>query len=454
MAQRFQLAPLGAVLCLSLLGGCAALSPDGGRDAVSAMTRARTGQALPKPATDGGAAAAAEIQVLLGQPLNADSAVQIALLNNQGLQASLAQLGIAEADLVQAGRLRNPGLSFGRLSGGGQSEIERGITFDLGGLLTLPLRRGIEQRRFEQAQLTAASQAVSLAAATRRAYFHAVAARQGAAFMARASAAARAGAELAARMARAGNWSALDLAREQVFHAEAAASFARAQQQETAARERLTRLLGLWGEQTAFTLPQRLPDLPAALEDSAGLEARAMRERLDLQASQRAAEATASALGLTEASAFVNVLELGYANKSSSGQARENGYEVRLELPIFDWGQARNAQARARYMQAVHRTADNAVRARSEVREAYAAYRGNYELARHYRDQVVPLRKKISDQVLLRYNGMLASVFELLADAREQIASVNAAIDSERDFWIAETDLQAALHGGGAPNNE
>jgi outer membrane protein TolC len=83
------------------------------------------------------------------------------------------------------------------------------------------------------------------------------------------------------------------------------------------------------------------------------------------------------------------------------------------------------------------------VRARSEVREAYAAYRTAYDIARHYRDEVVPLRKQISDEVLLRYNGMLASVFELLADSREQLASVNAAIDTQRDFWIAETQLQA-----------
>jgi outer membrane protein TolC len=90
------------------------------------------------------------------------------------------------------------------------------------------------------------------------------------------------------------------------------------------------------------------------------------------------------------------------------------------------------------------------VRARSEVREAYSAYRSSYDIARHYRDEVVPLRKRISDEVLLRYNGMLASVFELLADARDQVGSVNAAIDAQRDFWIAETSLQSAVKGTGA----
>ncbi len=130
--------------------------------------------------------------------------------------------------------------------------------------------------------------------------------------------------------------------------------------------------------------------------------------------------------------------------------AKAHGYEVELVLPIFDWGGARKAKAQALYMQSMHRTADVAIRARSQVRESYAAYRTTYDLARHYRDQVVPLRKRISDEVLLRYNGMLASTFELLVDARDQVNAVSAAIETQRDFWIAETDLQAAINGTGS----
>ena len=164
---------------------------------------------------------------------------------------------------------------------------------------------------------------------------------------------------------------------------------------------------------------------------------------------RRDAEATASSLGLTQATGFINVFDAGYANKSQSGRPRENGYQISLELPIFDWGGARVARAEATYMQAVYRTADAAVRARSEVRESYSAYRTTYDIAKHYRDEVVPLRKRISDEVMLRYNGMLASVFELLTDARDQVSSVNTAIEAQRDFWIAETDLQAAINGSG-----
>ena len=440
--------PIALALAALLLGGCASFSQDGGLDAVSAAAQARTGQALRlSNATD-----EAQLDELLRQPLSADAAVRVALINNRGLKAALADLGASEADLVQAGRLRNPGLSFGRLHGGGENEIDRSVTFDLAGLLTLPLRSGIERGRFEQAKLQAASQAVQLAADTRRAYFNAVAARQSAEFMERAAAAAEAGAELAGRMARAGNWSKLDQAREQAFYADAMAQSARAKHQATATRERLTRLLGLWGERTAFTLPERLPDLPAAPTEVADLEAQAMAQRLDVQISKLDTAAQARALGLSHATGFINVLDAGYANKSSSGAPRQNGYQVALELPIFDWGGARNAKARTLYMQAVERTADTAVRARSDVREAYSAYRTNYDLARHHRDQVVPLRKKISDEVLLRYNGMLSGVFELLADAREQIGSVNSAIDTQRDFWIAQTELQSAINGNGGPS--
>ena len=432
------------------LSGCAGFSRDGGLDAVSSMTSTRIGQDIRLERTAGlDAAAQAELARLSQQPLTADDAVRIALLNNQGLRASLQTLGIAEADLVQAGRMANPALRFGRMSGGGETEIERGIMFDLVGLLTIPLRREIESRRFEGARLAAATDAVRLAADTRKAWFNAVAAAQSAQYAEQVREAAQASAELAARMAKVGNLSALDQTREQVFSAEASAQLARARHQALAAREQLTRLMGLWGEQTAYRLPERLPDLPGAPREAANIESLAMQQRLDVQLAKLNTQATARALGLSRATGFINVLDAGYVNKSTSGAPRENGYEIELVLPLFDWGGARTAKAEALYMQAVQRTVDTAITARSQVREAYSAYRTSYDLARHYRDEIVPLRKKISNETLLRYNGMLMSVFELLADARAQINGVNAAIEAQRDYWLADTDLQAAISGSG-----
>lgn len=445
-SQRMAIAASLTVLALS---GCATFSEDGGLNRVSEMTQARTGLPVQRiqPAGDPGAVPDA-VRQLLAEPLTADSAVQAALLNNPALQASLAELGIAEADLVQAGRMRNPGFSFGRLRSGDEVEIERSILFDLAGLVTLPLRRNIEARRFEQATLQAASQAVQLAADTRRAYFNAVAAQQAAQYMEQVQASAEAGAELGRRMAQVGNWSKLDQAREQAFYADATAQVARTRHHATAAREQLARLLGSTAS-AAIRLPERLPDLPKAPAEPGNVEQQAMEQRLDVQMARLGTQATASALELTRATGFLNVFEVGYQNKSETGEPRANGYEIELVLPVFDWGGARTARAEAAYMQAVHRTADVAVRARSQVREAYSAYRTTYDLARHYRDEVVPLRKRISDEMLLRYNGMLVSVFELLADARDQINSVSAAIEAQREFWIAETALQAAINGSG-----
>lgn len=441
--------PLAVALAALLLTGCASFSADGGLDGISAITRTRSGAAvsLQKSEADTGKVQA-EVEKLLAEPLSADSAVRIALMNNRGLQAALADLGVAEADRVQAGRLRNPGFSFSRLHGA-DNEIDRGVMFDLAGLLTLPVRSGIEARRFEQAKLQAASDAVRLAAATRHAYFNAVAAQQTRQYIEQVKTSAEAGAELARRMAKAGNFSQLDAAREQVFYADATAQLARAEHRRVATREALTRLLGLWGTNTAFKLPERLPDLPKAPSDATDIEAQAMQQRLDVLMAKRDAEATASALGLTRATRFVNVLDAGYINKSQSGAPRANGYEVSIELPLFDWGDAKQRKAEALYMASVSRVADAAIRARSQVREAYSAYRTSYDLAHHYRDEIVPLRKKISDEMLLRYNGMLSSVFELLADAREQANSVNAAIEAQRDYWLADTDLQMAINGAG-----
>lgn len=440
---------IAAAAAAVVLAGCASFSPDGGMGRVSELTRARTGQPVTAQRSAKEAdAAATRVADILRQPLTADTAVELALLNHRGLQASLGQLGIAESDLVQAGRLRNPVFGFGRLSlGGGAVEIERSLMFDVMRLLTMPAAREVQQRSFEQAQFQAAHEAVGIAAETRRAYFNAVAAQELVSYFGQVKDAAEASSELARRMVLAGNFNKLAQMREQAFYAEATAGLARARHDAVAARERLTRLLGLSGAQLDFQLPDRLPELPKAPTEPRDAEQTAIDMRLDVLMARRAAEATARSLGLTQATRFVNALELGYQNQSETGERRVNGVELELSLPLFDFGAVRNARAQATYLQAVHRTAEVAINARSEVRESYSAYRTAYDLARHYRDEVVPLRKRISEENLLRYNGMLIGVFELLADSREQVRSVTEYVQALRDHWVAETNLQTALTG-------
>ena len=440
-----------AIAGAAALAGCTTFSPDGGISKVNELTQSRIQQQATWLKTEQDQDAARKTtREILAKPLSADDAVKVALLNNRGLQAAYADLGIAEADLVQAGRLRNPGFSFARLRRADELEIERTFLLDVLGLITMPMRTELEQRRVALTQGRVAGEVLQIAADTRRAWYAAVAAQEAVTYAEQVKQAAEASAELARRMAAAGNFSKLDHAREQVFYAEATAQLARARQTAVAEREKLTRLMGLWDEDTQFRIPARLPELPKdvlALRDPRDLEAQAIKTRLDVQGAIQEAENLAASLGLTRVTGFINVLEVGYHRNSATHEPRQTGYEIELRLPIFDWGGAKVARAEHTYMQAVNRAADTAVRARSEVREAYSAYRTAYDLAKHYRDEIVPLRKHISEEVLLRYNGMLMSVFELLADARQQIATVSTYIDAQRDFWIAQANLDLALTG-------
>ena len=437
-----------AALALFVLGGCATVSNDAGFGPVEQTAKDRLGKDVKWARSDADRDEIDKrVAKLLEQPLSADDAVQIALLNNKGLQASFSELGISEADRVQAGRLPNPGFSFGRLTQGSSVEIDRSIQFNLARLLMLPTINQIESRRFEQTRGAVALSVLSLASETRKAYYLAVAADETGRYMLQVQTAAEAGAELARRQTQAGNWNKLQQAREQSFYADAALNQARSQLVITVARERLTRLMGLWGQQTQFRLPERLPDLPKAPNDLPDIEQTAMAQRMDVQAAKLGTEQVAKNLGLTRATRFINVLEAGAVRNSYNDAPTQRGYTISVELPLFDWGSARVAKAEAVYMQAVNRTAETAVNARSEVRGAYTNYRTSYDIARHFRDEIVPLQRRISEENQLRYNGMLIGVFELLADARSQITSVNGYIEALRDFWLAQADLDMALIG-------
>jgi outer membrane protein TolC len=440
------------VLAALLATGCASLDRDAGIGTVQQAVQASLGPAAAQATQwqrDDAAhrAADARVRELLAQPLSADAAVQLALLNHRGLQADLQELGIAEAERVQALRLPNPGFTFERSTSGEAVEITRSVHVNLARLLVMPLAAQMAARRQDAVQRALALRVLGHAFDTRRAWVQAVAAQQNLHYARQVMEAADAGAELARRMAQAGNWSKLMQAREQGFYADAALNAARAERAAAVARERLTRLLGLWGGQAAFTLPERLPDLPAAANERPDIEREAMAQRLDVQAVRLGAEQLAKNLGLARTTRWVNVLEVGASRTASSEGHRERAWEIGIELPLFDWGDAKVAKAEALYMQAVHRTAEAAANARSQVREAYGGYRSAYDIARHLRDEVLPLKKRISDENLLRYNGMLIGVFDLLADARAQIAGVSAAIDAQRDFWLAEADLQQAMTG-------
>ena len=436
------------LLAVAALAGCATLQDDARFTPVEQAVKERTGADTRWARTEEEAnTVRGRVKELLAKPLGPTEAVQIALLNNPGLQASYAEVGIAEADLVQASRWRGPTFSFARLRREDEIETERGVFFDVLGLLTIPLSVKAQEKRLESVQNRAAGEGLRVALHTRKAWFESVAAQEGAKYMEQVRQSAEASAELARRMAEVGNFPKLTYAREQAFYAESTAQLARARHNATAARERLARLMGLWGEDLRFELPDRLPELPGSVREGGDLEAQALAQRLDVQGARREAESVASSLGLTKATRFISLLEVGVLSNTETGLPRQRGWEVELGIPLFDFGGPRTARAERQYMQAVNRTLEIAVDARSEVRETYSAYRTSFDIAKHYRDEIVPLRKRISEEVLLRYNGMLMSVFELLADSRDQVAAVNAYIEAQRDFWFADADLQMALTG-------
>lgn len=456
-ANRYTLAGLGAVL---LLSACKTFAPDGGMDVVAGIAGAELRKDIVAiRSADQAEEARARIETLLRKPVSADAAVQIALLNNRGLQASYNALGIAQAEMIEASLPPSPTVSLERLVSPIEIEIERRIVANILALLTLPARAGIAADRFHQAQLRAAEETLRVAAETRRNYYRAVAAREITGFLAQAKSAAETASQLGERLGETGAMNKLDQAREHVFYAEVTAQLASAQQRAGGERERLIRSLGLWGDDLKFRLPAALPALPRRPQTLPAVEMAAVERRVDLQVALMEVKALAKSYGLTQASRFVNLAEVAGVRRTekereTGEKERFRGGEIELQIPIFDLGEARVRKANETYMQAVNRLIEKAINVRSEARQAYGGYRATYDIAGHYRREVLPLRKIISDETLLRYNAMQIDVFALLAEARQRINSTVQAIEAQREFWLASVDLGVSVVGGGGAGGE
>jgi outer membrane protein TolC len=449
-----------AVLAGTLtLGACSTFSPDGGMSVAANVADQELHKNVVAIRTqDDASSVRARIQHLLKRPLTADSAVQIALLNNLGLQAAYNELGIAESVRVRQSLPPNPSVSISRISGSVETEIDRQIVANILALATLPVRTEIAANRFRQAQLVAALETLRVAAKARRAYYRIVAAHELVNLLAQANSAAETTAQLAKRLGETGAMNKLDQAREQVFYADLTTQLATARQHAMSAREQLIRSLGLWGTDLAFTLPKSLPALPSRPRTLPAVEQEAVNRRVDLQIARIELDTLAKSYGLTQATRFINVLDAGYADKITKNNETgehilERGFTVVFEVPLFDFGEARLREAEQTYMQAVNRLAEKAVNVRSEARDTYHNYRSTYDVAAHYQREVLPLRKIISDEMMLRYGAMQVDVFPLLTEARQRIAANAAAVEAQRNFWLASTDLSAAIIGGGGGAN-
>jgi outer membrane protein TolC len=404
-----------------------------------------------------------QVKTLLAKKnVDVETAVQIALLNNKGLQAAYADLGDSSADAWQSTMLVNPTVGIG-LTGIGTpgleayKAIEGVIATNILALATQKRNVEIADGGFRKAQLNAALRTLQLAADTRRAWITAVASWETVAQLNQAQAAADAASELAQKIGEAGSLTKGGQAREHVFYAELTGQTAKARLEARLAKEELTRLMGLWGSDIDYQIPNRLPQLPKGLVKRDLIEAEALERRVDLQIAKLDLATTAKSYKLTEATRYVTDLEIltgfetereledGEKHKQTTGNV-----ELEFVIPIFDSGNARMRKSELAYMRAANLLAEKAVNVRSEARSAYEAYRANYDIARHYRNSVVPLRTKIEEESLLTYNGMITNTFELLADSREKVNSILLAVNAKRDFWWAEANLAPAIYGGGA----
>jgi outer membrane protein TolC len=447
------------VAAAASLSACRTFSPDGGMDTVAAVAGTRLNKDVVQiRSAEDAAAVRTRVTRLLRRPLSADAAVQIALLNNLGLQAAYNRLGIAEALAVRASR--PPALSFAisEVSTPVELDIERKIIGSLLSLVTMPARTRIAADEFAQAELRAAEETLRVAAETRRAYLRAVAARQIVAALGEAKESAQVSAELAGQLKQTGAANKLDEARRQVLATEMDAELVGARQQATATREKLTRLMGLWHSDLDAYLPSALPGLPGSTRSVKAVEQDALNTRVDVQLERLEMEAMARSYGLTRKTHFLNVLDAAGISKTQKdrGEKRANGggYELVLEVPLFDFGKANVREAEQRYLEAANRLGEMGVNAASEAREAYGAYRATYAIAKKYEGEVLPLHQTISAETELQYNAMQVDAFALLETGRARARAKVASIEAKRNFWLASMDLSVAVLGGGSIASE
>ena len=319
-------------------------------------------------------------------------------------------------------------------------------------VLTLPQRYGISKKQLEQAQTKLTADVIDEITRVRQAWVRAVFAQQSLIYAKQVNEVAKISAELARRMQSVGNFTKIQRARQQAFYADAATQLAIAEHAVTATKESLVRSLGLNIEQVqSLKLPDRLPTLPKSPLSPVEVSKSVSTNRIDIKLAQVALEVALKKQGLNNITSFTDI-ELGLRNKNVydndvGSNTPGRGYEVSIKLPVFDWGDMQRDAMSAQTLAAINRLESAYRITESNLRESYSAYRTNYDIAKHYRQEVVPLRKVISEENVLRYNGMMIGVFELLADAKDMVNSVMMSINADQQFWLADAALQATLLG-------
>jgi cobalt-zinc-cadmium efflux system outer membrane protein len=421
--------------------GCASLPPDRGRGELAELLSAHERDAADLSGRHEADALAARLR----QPLGPDDAVALAWRESPRVEAALAELGLASADLFESGRLRNPQLSASRI-GGGDGKTTMAISTVLSDLLTLPARGRIGAARWQAAIALAGQALLEEAAHTRADWYRYVAALQIAQLRQAAADAASVSAELAQRLHAAGNISQLQLARAQAASTTAGAEATQARVERFERRMALAERLGLAGRSNAWRTPTALPLPPDAPLDPAALLAQAHGQRPDLAAARLALAAGRDGEALARRFAWLGEVELGYEREREDGVS-EGGPTLALELPLFQQGQAGRSRAQALHALAQARLAQYELAIERQVRTGSARLAGLGEIVREYRQSLLPQHAVVFEREQERYNFMLVGAFELIEARRSQFDAHQAYLEAIRDWWLARVELQLAVAG-------
>ena len=441
---------VGCVCALLMLAtGCATFDQRTGFSDVGAAVEARSGKRVVwNLGTELDAQVAEEVRVLLQDTLTADEAIQVALLNNRELQALYSELGVAQADLVQAGLLTNPvfdGAIFLPVAGG-PAKLELSAALSFLDIFYIPLRTRVAAARFEDAKLQVTGAVLDFAATIRAAFYRHQADEQKLELVQTIVQALAVSFDVTERLHTAGNITDLDLARERAQVEEAKLQLRAAEVAARQSRAGLNTVMGLWGEQTTWQADRRLPDIPAQPPPFEGLERQALRQSLDLASARQRLIVAGEQVGVSRATALIPESALGVGGEREGGEW-EVGPVLEFPLPLFDQGQARIGRAVAELRRAQQDYYALGVRIRSTARAVRERLQGAQDRALYYRDIVLPLRERIVHETQLQYNAMQLGVFELLRAREQQIQAAIAYIDTTLDYWLARTDLEQLLSG-------
>jgi outer membrane protein, heavy metal efflux system len=440
----------GSVWALLLLvSGCATFDQRAGFSDVRDVVEARSGKRVAWTlGTELDAEAAADVRRLLAGPLTADAAIQVALLNNRELQAVYAELGVAQADLVQAGLLANPvfdGTVFFPLAGG-PATLDLSVAVGFLDIFYRPLRRRVAAARFEEAKLQVTGAVLDFAAAVRAAYYRYQADEQRLELLETIVQALAVAFDVTERLYAAGNITDLDRARERALLEEERVQLRAAEVTARQSRARLNTLMGLWGEETTWRVERRLPDVPADTLPLEGVERHALVQSLDLASARQRLVAGGEQLGVSRATLLIPESSLGAAAEREAGEWKV-GPTIELPLPLLNRGQGRIGRAVAEFRRAEQEYYALGVQVRSTARLVKERLQGAEDRARYTRDIVLPLRERIVRETQLHYNAMQVGVFDLLRAREQQIQAALTYVETLLDYWLARTDLEQLLSG-------